>query len=324
MLVNVNIDLLRTFVTIVDVKSFTRAGEMLFRTQSTISLQIKRLEAIAQADLLRRDNRTVELTAAGKIVYDYARKILALHDEMRVNMGERKRAKEVIRMGIPDNYAHTLLAGILQTFRELSRKAEIAVTSDNSRVLSTMVRDGKLDLAVVTGDEESDSCPRLRDEKLKWVCDRGRTAEIRDPLPLALFNDGCIFRERAIRALNVNKRRWEIAHSSNSFNTVKAALHGLGAISVLAESSVSPDLLILDEKSDLPDLGTVTLRMMMSTIRKSAICDLLTQTIQTVLGKGGSGGVRRSDTPASLNNLAEKRGSAPLQKSAPALQPAMV
>src|SRR5215468_3573351 len=178
MLVNVNTDLLRTFVTVVDVRNFTRAGEMLFRTQSTISLQVKRLETIAQADLLRRDNRTVEPTAAGKIVYDYARKILTLHDEMQIIVGKRQRAKEVIRIGIPDNYAHTLLAGVLQTFHELSRKVEIAVTSDISPVLSEMVRDGELDLAVVTSDDKSDSSPHLRDEKLQWVCGGDRTVAI--------------------------------------------------------------------------------------------------------------------------------------------------
>lgn len=284
MLVNVNIDLLRTFVTVVEVRNFTRAAEMLFRTQSTISLQIKRLESLAQAELLHRDSRTVELTGAGKVVYEYARKILTLHDEMRALVGKDSRPKEVIRIGMPDDYAHTLLSDVLQTFHGLSRKVELAITSDISQVLRLMIRDGELDLAVVTSEDESESSVQLRHEKLRWVCGRDRTIANRDPLPLALFNDGCVFRERALRALNGVKRRWEIAHSSNSFNAVKAAINSGGAISVLAEASISPDLLILDPETELPDLGTVTLRLMKGVTRKSSVCDLLAQSIQSVLG----------------------------------------
>jgi len=284
MLVNVNIDLLRTFVTVVEVRNFTRAAEMLFRTQSTISLQIKRLESLAQAELLHRDSRTVELTGAGQVVYDYARKILTLHDEMRALVGKDARPKQVIRIGIPDDYAHTLLAEVLETFHGLSRKVELAITSDISQVLRVMIREGELDLAVITSEDESDTALELRSEKLRWVCGRDRTIALRDPLPLALFNDGCVFRERALRALNATKRRWEIAHSSNSFNAVKAAIHSGGAISVLAEASISPDLLVLDPETELPDLGTVTLRLMKGVTRKNALCDLFAQTIQSVLG----------------------------------------
>lgn len=283
MLINVNIDLLRTFVTVVDFRNFTRAAEILFRTQSTVSLQIKRLETIAQTELLRRDSRTVEVTPDGKVLYDYARKILVLHDEMRLMINKDGRVKDVIRIGMPDDYAHTLLAGILQAFHGLSRNVEIAVTSDISQVLRSKVRDGELDLAVVTSDEKVDQTTRLREEKLIWVCGSDSTIVDRDPLPLALFNEGCIFRDRALRALNARNRKWEIAHSSNSFNAVRAALRGGAAISVLAESSVETDLSVLNGSSDLPELGSVSIGILVGSA-KSALCTMLADTIKAVLG----------------------------------------
>lgn len=283
MLINVNIDLLRTFVTVVDVRNFTRAAEILFRTQSTISLQIKRLETIAQVELLLRDGRTVELTPPGVVVYEYARKILTLHDEMRVIIAKNDYVKEVIRIGMPDDYAQTLLVGVLQSFNGLSRKVEVAVTSDVSQVLRALVQDGTLDLAVVTSDDANDgSGLRLRDEKLKWVCGPDSAIARRDPLPLALFKEGCIFRKRALNALEVRQRRWEIAHSSNSYNAVRAALQSGSAISVLAESSIGSDLVILDHDPNLPDLGSVTINILFSKMR-SAVGDLLAQTVQSVL-----------------------------------------
>lgn len=283
MLINVNIDLLRAFVTVVDCRNFTRAAEVLFRSQSTVSLQIKRLESIAQAELLRRDSRALEITRDGKVLYEYARKILMLHDEMRLAINSGGRVKEVIRFGMPDDYAHTLLAGILQACHSLPRQVEIAITSDISRVLRGKVLDGELDLAVVTSDEDVDRFIRLREEKLMWVCGADSTVAQRDPLPLALFNEGCIFRDRALRALNGRGRRWEIAHSSNSFNAVRASLRSGAAISVLAESSVEADLSILGHNLDLPELGTVTIGVLTSSV-KGTLSELLVDTIKAVLG----------------------------------------
>lgn len=283
MLVNVNIDLLRAFVTVVDLKSFTRAADQLFRTQSTISLQIKRLESLTQAELLKRDSRSVELTSKGTVIYDYANKILALHDEMRRDISRQDPPKDVIRVGTPDDYAKTLLPGVFAAFREWMPNVEISVVSEISTLLRQRVSDGGLDIAVVTGNGQNGSEVELRQESLHWVAVGNGAAAKAEPLPLAVFTDGCIFRERALAELRTIGRSFVIAYSSNSFAGLMAAIRSGSAISVLAESSIEPDLHVLGDTSGLPDLGTVAIRILKGPSGQSRACRLLAETIETVL-----------------------------------------
>lgn len=285
MLVNLNIDLLRAFVTVVDTKSFTKAADRVFRTQPTISLQIKKLEQHSGAVLLERDSRNICMTEEGRKLYAYATKILDLHDQLCAQLSERKQRPSVLRIGIPDDFAHTFLAGVFEAVREWSPDVEIVVTSDVSCNLRELIDQGELDLAIVTSERPDDDAKLLRQEKLRWVCGNSEDVAARTPVPMALFGDGCIFRRRALKALDQQKRPWTVVHSSNSFSGLLAMLKSGNAISVLAESSVDEDLIVLDDEKFYPDLGEVTIRMVQSANFTWPKVNALVQIIETVLNK---------------------------------------
>lgn len=284
MLINLNIDLLRAFVTVVDACSFTKAAEILFRTQSTISLQIKKLESYCGAVLLERESRNIRMTEEGQKLYSYATKILELHDEMRSHIGEPSSAQRVLRIGIPDDFAQTFLSGFFEAIRQWCPDVEVFVTSDTSNKLREMVDQGELDLAIVTSENPLDGGKVLRQEKLRWV--RGTNGQVEDgsPLPMAVFNDGCIFRRRAIEALTSRERPWTIVHSGNSFSGLLAVLKSGNAVSVLAESSVDRDLVLL-VGNDYPDLGDVTIRLIQGARTKWLKIQVLNQMIETIMNR---------------------------------------
>src|SRR5882724_356943 len=140
---NVPTDLLRAFVTVIDLKGFTRAGEQLGRAQPTISLHIKRLQELLGISLFERESGASRLTEAGEICAGYARRILAQHDEMMQRLTS-KGAGGRLKLGLPNDYADEYLPEFLRRVR--GQELRFDVVTDVSVNLLRDFREGLLDI----------------------------------------------------------------------------------------------------------------------------------------------------------------------------------
>lgn len=257
-LVNVDVDLLRALVAVSQFKSFTHAAEHLFRTQSAISLQIRRLEEFVGQPVLDR-GRNISLTPAGEMVYSYAVEILKLNDSLFFEI-QKKNKTDVIRIGTPDDYAQLILPRLMKSFVDQNRHVEIHIISDLSINLAAMVSAGALDLALVSKTEAITGIT-VSQEPLCWVCSPGMEALNSHPLPLAVSPVGCIVREAAINALNADGRRWRIAYASNQFSPLRSVIVSGQAVGVLPSRAVPKEFIRIGQEYGLPDLPFVEIAL---------------------------------------------------------------
>lgn len=250
-LVNVDVDLLRTLVAISETRSFTRAGERLLRTQSAISLQVKRLEQMVGQNLLER-GKDVKLTPAGEMVRAYALEILKLNDAL-VREVAGAEDSVAVSIGTPDDYAQLILPGIIREFSRSNSDVEFRIVSDLSTRLSNLVDAGELDLAFITRAADIDGIDIVR-EPLTWIGNGTGAAARQNPIPLALFPKGCRIRDLAVQSLESVGRRWRIAYSSNQFAPLRTAIAAGDAIGVIPVRAVPADFTALGADHGLPPL----------------------------------------------------------------------
>jgi len=233
-----DLDLLKTFAAVVDCGGFTKAAERVHLTQSTVSQQIKKLELNIGSVLLRRDKSsgTVETTEAGELLLSYARRILATAAEAAEVM-RKPSAPRTVRLGVPEDFAGRRLIDLLSGFSAASPHIRLDTVSGWSTELRRQLDAGEIDLALIKREPGNGQCLASWKEKLVWVQCASRSLEA-DPVPLAVFPLGCIYRDRAIRAIEQSGRRWRIAYTSQGLMGVQAAVaSGLG-ISLLPSDAV--------------------------------------------------------------------------------------
>jgi DNA-binding transcriptional LysR family regulator len=224
MAVNLPTTLLRSFVAIVDTGSMLNAAEHVFVTQSALSLQIKRLEELVQQPIFTRDGRRLTLTGAGTTLLGYARRVLALHDEALAAIATGDFAGPV-RIGMVQDFGDLLLTGLLARFTELHPDAQIFARVAGTAELQTMLDRGQLDLVV--GFAAAQDANALRTAEMSWF---GNAPLLdRSPLPLAVLEKPCRFREAAITSLEAAGRPWRLAVETPNLSTLRAAVQaGLG------------------------------------------------------------------------------------------------
>ena len=259
--VNLEVDLLRTFVTAVDSGSFARAADLIGRTPSAVSLQIDRLEQLCGHALFRRDGRKFVLTAAGEELLVYARRLLAINDEA-VGALQLSRHTEGVRLGIPEDIASGCLPDALRKFAVQRPNAYVSVRMDRSATLVGSVGRGELDLALAYGNQDRPGMLHAADLPIGWIGSSSqRKPRNGGPVRLVLFGPPCCFRSAALEALNRAALNWNIVFESpNLLGQWAAVKAGLG-ISVRLLTSVPPDLIVLGPKDGLPELGTVPLTL---------------------------------------------------------------
>jgi len=252
-LTNLDVDLLRTFVTIANAGNFTRAAEKLLRRQSTISLQIKRLEDALGHRLLERSPRSVSLTPEGEAVLTYAQRILDLNDEV-VSLTHEPLMQGAVRLGTPEDFATHHLPNILGRFVQAYPSVSLEVTCDLTLSLLDGFRSGKFDIALVKREHASGANGvRVWREPLVWVAGSHDYLAADGPLPLVVSPEPCVYRKRATHALDKARKRWRIAYTCTSLaGTLAAVRAGLG-IAVLPKEMVPHGLHVIDG-APLPDL----------------------------------------------------------------------
>lgn len=252
-LVNLDIDLLRTFVVIAAERNFTRAAERLMRQQSTVSLQIKRLEDVLGHRLLDRTPRSVDLTPEGEAVLAYAQKILDLNDEV-VSLTHEPQMQGVVRLGTPEDFATQHLPDILSRFVQAYPSVALEVTCDLTLNLAQGFRKGEFDIVLLKRERSSGSGGlRVWREPLVWVAGHHDYVHANGPLPLVVSPEPCVYRKRAVESLDRARRPWRIAYTCGSLaGSIAAVRAGLG-IAVLPKEMVPPGLHVIDGHP-LPDL----------------------------------------------------------------------
>ena len=246
-------DLLRTFLAVARHRNVTRAANAIHRTQSAVSVQIKRLEEKLGTPLFRREARGVSLTeagerlqqAAGRIVQDLDRTVLSFRSQP---LGG------VVRVGIPDEYGSQVLPGILAAFTSRHPAVEVFVRCGFSIEFPEAVEEGELDVAVFARECSAEATRTLFEEPTVWVCSRGFSVRSDEAVPLALFDRSCWWRDSALVALEGAHRAHRVAYSSESVAGVKAAIAAGLAVGVLARSTVEPSMQILGEREGFPPL----------------------------------------------------------------------
>ena len=164
-----DLDLLRAFVTVAEQRSFTQAADTLLRRQSTVSLQIRRLEDALHRCLLDRTSRRVRLTAAGEALLEPARRMLDEHDRLMASLDAPALAGTV-RLGTPEDFATTHLPHVLARFAQAYPAVRLEVTCDLTLNLAARFRQGDFDLVLVKREpERSHRGVRVWREPLVWV-----------------------------------------------------------------------------------------------------------------------------------------------------------
>ncbi|PAU76665.1 LysR substrate-binding domain-containing protein [Halomonas salipaludis] len=262
MLQTIDHELLRTFVAIVDHGGFTHAAKAVNRTQSAVSMQIKRLEEdVIQRQLFERQGRRMLLTSEGTTLLGYARRILDLHGEALTMLRQPDMIGKV-KLGVPDDYVMRFLPGILKSFSHHWPLIDVEVHCAPSSVLLNRHKD-QLDLSIVTREVGNEIGEILLQDQTVWVVAGSHTTHQQSPLPLALFEEPCFCRRHACNALSRVGLSYRVAYSSPSLATLQAVVGAGLAVSAWMKSLVTPGMRILDEADGfppLPDASIVLLR----------------------------------------------------------------
>jgi DNA-binding transcriptional LysR family regulator len=258
-----DLDLLRSFISVVDAGGFTRAGERVHRTQSTVSQQIRRLEETLGRPLLHRNGKRVTPTDEGERLLSYARRIVSLAEEARDAVA-RPAADGIVRLGIPEDFAANRLTKALSKFARSRPGLRLDVRCDLSVKLRSDLDRGDLDLALVKRDAGGTGAVAAWPENLSWVTSRSHPIDPRrEPVPLAVFPHGCLYRNRAIHALEAAGRAWHIAYTSPNFAGIQAAVSaGLG-LSILPETAILADHRVLRQQDGFPSVSNTELALML-------------------------------------------------------------
>jgi DNA-binding transcriptional LysR family regulator len=253
--------LLHTFAEIVEHGTFTHAANRVHRTQSAVSMQIKRLEEQLGCRLFERNGRAMRLTGQGEIFYDHACRILRSYREALAAINGRSLEGD-ITVGLPDDYASSFLPHILARFKQTYPWVGLHLVCEPSRRLVSQFADGLIDVALVTEGEGALGGIVVRREPLVWVAAARNDIHTRDPVPLAIFHTGDVFRRYAVDQLEAHGRHAKIAATSPSFAGIAAAVDAGIAVAAVFRNSVKPGWRILgacDGFPELPELGIVLL-----------------------------------------------------------------
>lgn len=256
-----NLDALRSFVAICETGSFRRAAARVHKSPSAVSLQIGKLEELLDTRLLDRDARHVALTDQGGTLLGQARRLLGLNDET-LALFQRSPLVGRLCLSAPHDLGVSLVPGLLRRLAEVHRGVHVDVRLGTSDVVQKGITDGSANLALFN-DVGASAIPAqdLFSEPLKWLILDGGRAVLTEPLPLAVAEIGCAWRDAALNALQTAGRPYRVAYSSDTSMGQVAALRADLAIAALPLSLTDRDLVEAPAHHDLPQLPLTHIRV---------------------------------------------------------------
>ncbi len=284
MITNLPMEFLRTFIAIADSGNFSLAAEQVNRTQSAVSMQIKRLEELIDKPLFNRDSRKLKLTADGLTLLSYARRILKLNEEA-VSLLKRPELCGWVRIGLPDDYATRFLPEILAGFSRNYPRVQVEVSCEPSEQLVKRMQRQELDLAMTTSPTEGgkNTILLLRDPMV-WVTSKEHLQHKETPLPLALFPDECYCRSWAVKALDEADIDYRIAYTSPSIMGLKAAVSAGLAVAAISRSIIPSGIRELSVEEGFPALPTASFLLHQNPESRHSVVDSLAEHICKAFG----------------------------------------
>ncbi|AIF48506.1 LysR family transcriptional regulator [Dyella japonica] len=256
-----DLDLLRAIVTVADCGSFTTASARLHSTQSTVSQKIRRLEDMAGHPLLVRGNRDVRPTDQGEKLLAYARRMLALNDEMLDALAGTA-AAVTVRLGVPEDFVVGRTPALLASFNRRHPHVKLEVTTGLSRDLAHGYDHGELDLVIVKQRRNSREAVARWREKLVWIDSVKNPAVGQEPLPLVAFPPRGLYREEMVKAVEGQGRTWRISFTSSSLFGVQSAVAGGLGVSLIPARAVTAEHVVLTRRQGLPPIETMDIALL--------------------------------------------------------------
>ncbi len=272
-----DLPLLRTFLAAVDTMSFTRAASRVHKSPATVSTQIQRLEEQIGEPLFIRDTRNLALTREGEELEGYARRILRLHDEA-AEAFRGPRMEGSVTVGAPDDYISSMLPDVLRRFGELFPRVELNVVCAQSTALLPKVEAGEIDLAIVTRTGGVQG-RLIRREPMVWIASKDGRALERDPLPVALYEQGSQARTVTLAALSRSNISYRSAYANFSHSALVTIVEAGLAVAAVARMAVPPGVVRLDERHGLPVVEPLEIILVRSRTAVSAACEALASAI---------------------------------------------
>lgn len=260
MIRNLDMALIRTFITVADKASMTAAANALHLTQGAVSQQVKRLEEALGSSLFTRDRRGLRLTRAGEQLFGRGKRLLALNDEIWAEMAGTLVAGQV-RLGVPYDLVGTLLAPVLKTYAETYPQVEISLVCASSPELAAALAAGTIDLAVIEERVGPSAGECLAIDRLVWVGAKGGAARAKRPLPVSIVADTCAFRPAVLAALGEHGLEWRTVFENGNIDATTATVRSDLAVTAWLATTVPADLDILPSESGLPPLPNFAINL---------------------------------------------------------------
>ena len=276
-----DVDQLRTFIAIAETGSFTRAAEVVHKTQSAVSMQMKRLEERLDRPIFTRDGRASKLTEDGQRLLDYARRIVKLNIEALAAFSDELTGR--VRLGVPDDYADRYLPDIMARFSRAYPGVELTVICEPSIELGERIDANELDLAIITNCESNRPAEAFRRERLLWVTSNRHSTHVEEPLPLALGRPTCGWRRAALECLEAIDRPHRVLFSSPNAGAVAAAVLSGLAVSVFPESGLRPGMRVLTPAEGYPELPSCRIGLVRNPHESTALAEALAEHIVSSL-----------------------------------------
>ena len=284
-------DQLRSFLAIVDTGSFTRAAERVNKTQSAVSMHIRRLEEQLGCALFVKQGRGARLTGEGEQLIEYARVIMQA-EAGAVAALSRKGLRGAVRFGMPDDYAEVFLADVLTRFNHQHPLVEIAVNCENSIELAALVHGGALELALVTDHEGLAGFELIREEPLRWCAGTRFKVPQDEPIPLALGSTACVWRKVADTALEGRRERVRSLFVSKNYTAIASVVRADLAVTVLPQGMIGEGLRALGPADGLPPLPFSRMGLIHAAGPASQEAKALAEAVRaTIAERGAAGGV---------------------------------
>ncbi|MEP2640977.1 LysR family transcriptional regulator [Roseobacter sp.] len=283
---NLDITTLRSFVTVADAGGVTRAAGFLHLTQSAVSMQLKRLEDLMGVELLDRSGRTIGLTASGEQLLTYARRMVALNDEVVSRLTDQAYEGEIV-LGVPHDIVYPAIPQVLKQFHADFPRVKVRLISSYTRALKEMFGRGECDL-ILTTEITMDPGGDLLDEKpLRWVGAPGGCAWRQTPLRLA-FGRQCTFRPHVVEALDLAGLPWDVVVETESDRTIEATVSADLAVHTMIEGTEPPHLERIDHGGALPELPGQMINLYGARVTKNEIQQRLADVLRRAFSKTDS------------------------------------
>lgn len=291
--INLPTEVLRTFLAVIDLGSFTKAGNLLGRTQPAVSLQIKKLEELVGLTLMDTTGRNIRLTRDGESLARYARQLLVMNDEIVARL-QKKESTGLLRVGLPTDYAEAFFQKSLTNFAKLNPDVQLSIDCETSAHLLPRFDADELDLVIAMYDERPPAgLVYTWAERPIWIASSDTDAFKQAPVPIAVHPDGCHYRERMIRCLDQVGRAWRIVYCSPGINGLQQAVQSGFGVTALTQRTLTRGMRALTEKDGFPPMPDVHVGLFFkNTVASTSALLLANHIMQTLQDSGQTDFVR--------------------------------